>query len=568
MLRSVYIKNIALIKSQNIEFGGGFNVLSGETGAGKSIIVDSLMLIMGGKFDRTMLRYGEDACRVEAEFDTTEKAREYLREIDIDAEDITVISRKMTSDGKSESRINGRAVTLSAVRALGAMLLDICGQNEYQYLGLPAHHIDVLDAFARTETAPLLNEYSQQLTLLKRIDSELSEILDAEDRAENIEFMKRKLREIEKADVKEGELDELERQRKILQSSGKIISAAENAVANLSEGESNAVSYAESAVKALNSVASLSGDCAALAERLDSALIELEDISDSLNDFIGSFGADRMDEEALEDRIYLLRELTRKYGGYQSIIAKKAELRDKIEFLENADALYEKLTAQKKNVVDNAYFLAERISAARRQAAEKLENAVIRELADLGMENSLFKVVFSQFPSRDRCERAFTSKGLDQAEFYLSPNAGQPLKPLTKIISGGEQSRLMLALKVISGDADDIPSLVFDEIDTGISGKIGREVAKKMALIASKRQVLCVTHLPQIAAMADKNFLISKCSSENETHTDVRELTGAEAVSEIARLSGGKDISEAAEAAAAEMKQWSERYKLGLTYDD
>ena len=212
MLRSVYIKNIALIKSQNIEFGGGFNVLSGETGAGKSIIVDSLMLIMGGKFDRTMLRYGEDACRVEAEFDTTEKAREYLREIDIDAEDITVISRKMTSDGKSESRINGRAVTLSAVRALGAMLLDICGQNEYQYLGLPAHHIDVLDAFARTETAPLLNEYSQQLTLLKRIDSELSEILDAEDRAENIEFMKRKLREIEKADVKEGELDELERQ--------------------------------------------------------------------------------------------------------------------------------------------------------------------------------------------------------------------------------------------------------------------------------------------------------------------------------------------------------------------
>ena len=230
MLRSVYIKNIALIKSQNIEFGGGFNVLSGETGAGKSIIVDSLMLIMGGKFDRMMLRYGEDACRVEAEFDTTEKAREYLREIDIDAEDITVISRKMTSDGKSESRINGRAVTLSAVRALGAMLLDICGQNEYQYLGLPAHHIDVLDAFARTETAPLLNEYSQQLTLLKRIDSELSEILDAEDRAENIEFMKRKLREIDKADVKEGELDELEQQRKILQSSGKIISAAENAV--------------------------------------------------------------------------------------------------------------------------------------------------------------------------------------------------------------------------------------------------------------------------------------------------------------------------------------------------
>lgn len=564
MLRSVYINNIALIKSQTLEFCGGFNVLSGETGAGKSIIVDSLMLILGGKFDKVLMRYGENICRVEAEFDTTDRVREYLSEKDIDVDDVTVISRKMTADGKNENRVNGRAVTLSVIRDVGSMLLDICGQNEYQYLGVTANHIKVLDSFIRGTMQSVFEEYGNALYKIRGIDKQLEEIRDAEERNENIEFLKRKLREIEKADIREGELDDLENRRKIMQSAGKILSAAAAASEYIEGNNENALSDIEAAAKALCSIASLDEKYGELAQRLDSVIIELEDIADTLDQAQNDFNFDRSDIDAVEDRIYKIRELTKKYGGYDAIIKKQTELREKIDFLENADYLFDKLSKEKKELTDIAYGAAVRISDERKKYAQKLEKAVMRELDELGMSNCVFKVVFADLPDRKNCEKKFTAKGLDEVEFYLSPNAGQPLKPLTKIISGGEQSRFMLALKVISGKYDDIPSLVFDEIDTGISGTIGREVAKKMAIISTTRQVLCVTHLPQIAAMADKNYLITKSTDDNSTVTNVRELVGKEVVDEIARLSGGKDISSAAETSAAEMKQWSNDFKLSV----
>ncbi len=564
MLRSVYINNIALIKSQTLDFCDGFNVLSGETGAGKSIIVDSLSLILGGKFDRIFMRYGESVSRVEAVFDTTDRAKEILDYLDIEADDVTVITRKASSDGKTENRINGRTVTLSSIKQLGAVLLDICGQNEYQFLSSVGNHLKVVDSYSTENVATKRIEIASILSEIRKINAKLDEIKDGEERADNIDFLKRKLNEIDKIKTYDGELDELEEKRRVYRASGKIIEALNEAENNMSGGSESIIGKLQNTIRAMSSVSDIGEEFFQLNERLKSTLIELEDISDAIDASLDNTDVTESDIDKLEDRLHKVRELIRKYGDYNGIRNKRDELSDKINFLENADELFDELEAEKKNLLKKAYDIAVNLSDIRKTTAKKLEVAVMRELGDLGMANAVFKVMFEDLPKPADCEDYFTSSGLDKMEFYLSPNAGQPLKPLTKIISGGEQSRLMLALKVISGNSDGIPSLVFDEIDTGISGKIGLEVAKKLAVLSRNHQVLCVTHLPQIAAMADKNFFIEKNTTNGETVTNVSELDRVASVEEIARLSGGKDISQSARTNAEEMKNWSDKYKTEL----
>lgn len=564
MLRSVYINNIALIKSQTLDFCDGFNVLSGETGAGKSIIVDSLSLILGGKFDRILMRYGESVSRVEAVFDTTDRAKEILDCLDIEADDVTVITRKASSDGKTENRINGRTVTLSSIKQLGAVLLDICGQNEYQFLSSVGNHLKVVDSYSTENVAAKRIEIASILSEIRKINAKLDEIKDGEERADNIDFLKRKLNEIDKIKTYDGELEELEEKRRVYRASGKIIEALNEAKKNMSGGSESIIGKLQNTIRAMSSVSDIGEEFFQLNERLKSTLIELEDISDAIDASLDNTDVTESDIDQLEDRLHKVRELIRKYGDYNGIRNKRDELADKINFLENADELFDELEIEKKNLLKKAYDIAVKLSDIRKATAKKLEVAVMRELGDLGMANAVFKVMFEDLPKPADCEDYFTSSGLDKVEFYLSPNAGQPLKPLTKIISGGEQSRLMLALKVISGNSDGIPSLVFDEIDTGISGKIGLEVAKKLAVLSRNHQVLCVTHLPQIAAMADKNFFIEKNTTNGETVTNVSELDRVSAVEEIARLSGGKDISQSARTNAEEMKNWSDKYKTEL----
>ena len=564
MLRSVYINNIALIKSQTLDFCDGFNVLSGETGAGKSIIVDSLSLILGGKFDRILMRYGESVSRVEAVFDTTDRAKEILDCLDIEADDVTVITRKASSDGKTENRINGRTVTLSSIKQLGAVLLDICGQNEYQFLSSVGNHLKVVDSYSTENVAAKRIEIASILSEIRKINAKLDEIKDGEERADNIDFLKRKLNEIDKIKTYDGELEELEEKRRVYRASGKIIEALNEAEKNMSGGSESIIGKLQNTIRAMSSVSDIGEEFFQLNERLKSTLIELEDISDAIDASLDNTDVTESDIDQLEDRLHKVRELIRKYGDYNGIRNKRDELADKINFLENADELFDELEIEKKNLLKKAYDIAVKLSDIRKATAKKLEVAVMRELGDLGMANAVFKVMFEDLPKPADCEDYFTSSGLDKVEFYLSPNAGQPLKPLTKIISGGEQSRLMLALKVISGNSDEIPSLVFDEIDTGISGKIGLEVAKKLAVLSRNHQVLCVTHLPQIVAMADKNFFIEKNTINGETVTNVSELDRVSAVEEIARLSGGKDISQSARTNAEEMKNWSDKYKTEL----
>ncbi len=566
MLTRLTVKNFALLSKLELEFGNRLNILSGETGAGKSIIVDCIMLLTGGRYDKTMLRYGENSGFVEGVFSIPEKLKGNFSDYLDDGEDELIIMRKFGADGKNEARVNGRSVTVTMLREISACLVDICGQNEHQSLANVSNHIRIVDYYARHNIDILLKKVSEQYTLLRNVTEKLNEIGDEKTRARNLDVYKFQLDEIERAKLKLGEEDELIALRKKFLGAERICSLLGEARSFLSgdaDGAS-AVDLMVSAEKSVSSLAGYDGRYGEWAERLKSLAIEAEDLAESLADELESmdFSADEL--EAIEKRLDVIRNVTRKYGSYEAVMDARAELIGKIDEIENAEENYVCLTRQKNDVLRGLYSDCVALSEVRRAAAAELERSVVNELAELGMADSEFKVKFSEMPSFGMCEKMVSANGFDEAEFYLSPNAGQPLKPLVKIISGGELSRLMLALKVVSSSIDDTPTVVFDEIDTGISGKVGQEIAKKLARLSTKHQLLCVTHLPQIAAMADSHFFIDKYADSGQTFTRVVALDSRASVEEVARLSGGKDISSQASENAAQMKRWSENYKRSI----
>jgi DNA repair protein RecN (Recombination protein N) len=325
-----------------------------------------------------------------------------------------------------------------------------------------------------------------------------------------------------------------------------------------------AIDLLNDAQRELNKISSYGENYEDLSKRLNSAIIEISDIAESVADELSSFEFSQSDLDAVEKRLDVIRNVTSKYGKYSAIMAFKDELIRKIDEIENADEYYSKLISEKKQVIKLLYELSCDLSNERKTAAKSLEKLVMSELNELGMERSVFEVKFASLPNLDDCETKLSAKGMDEVEFYLCPNEGQPLLPLVKIISGGELSRLMLALKVVSSGVDETATVIFDEIDTGISGKVGQEIAKKLARLSRDKQLLCVTHLPQIASMADEHFFIDKKSLDGKTVTVVKTLTDDEKVDEIARLSGAKDISEGATENARQMKVWSNEYKSSL----
>lgn len=566
MLTRLTVKNFALLSKLELDFGKKLNILSGETGAGKSIIVDCIMLLTGGRYDKTMLRYGENSGFVEGVFSVPEKLRENFSDYLDDGEDEIIIMRRFGADGKNEVRVNGRSATVSMLKEISACLVDICGQNEHQSLANVANHIKIIDYYARHNIDILLKKVAEQYALLRKVTEKLNEIGDEKTRARNLDVYKFQLDEIERAKLKPAEEDELVALRKKFLGAEKICSLLGEASSFLS-GDEDGASAVELIGSAERSVSSLSGyddKYGEWAERLKSLAIEAEDLAESLADELDSmdFSADEL--ETIEKRLDVIRNVTRKYGGYEAVMNARAELIGKIDEIENAEENYGRLMRQKNDVLSGLYSDCVALSNERRKAAEELERSVVSELSELGMADSEFKVIFADMPQLDACEKTVSANGFDEAEFYLSPNAGQPLKPLVKIISGGELSRLMLALKVVSSSIDDTPTVVFDEIDTGISGKVGQEIAKKLARLSVKHQLLCVTHLPQIAAMADTHFFIDKYTDNGQTFTRVAALGKQASVEEVARLSGGKDISSQASENAAQMKRWSEDYKRSI----
>ncbi len=562
MLRNITIKNLALISVAELEFGEGLNVLSGETGAGKSIIVDAIMLLLGAKYDKTLLGFGAKSGLVEGVFDVTETIRPVLTEMGYDAEDEVIVSRRFFEDGKNEIRINGRMATASMLKRLTEKLVDIYGQHEYISVAKTAEQGRILDHYARHNIRAYLDELKIKATELNELNAKIAETGTADDRERMIDILKFQIDEIEAAKVKRGEEDELTARRKVVASAEKINNALAAALGVVSENEPSAVALVEEGASILQSISHIDGTYADIYGRLTAAMDELGDIAETIKyELDKEFDASDLDK--IEDRLDLLKLIRKKYGDYDKMTEFYNRSTEQLFNLINGDKIFAALTKRKNELIREIYDISLKLSAARKKSAAVFETEMQKHLVELGMKSVKFEVRFSPFPPIEECEKHITPLGMDKIEFYFSPNRGQPLQPMTKIISGGEMSRFMLALKVVGGEKDDIPTMIFDEIDAGISGITGMTVAQKLQQIALNHQVLCVTHLPQIVAMATEHFYIEKSVNEDRTYTHVNKLDRDGMIGEIARLSSGLN-SDRSVSAAQELKQWCDDYKKSL----
>lgn len=562
MLCQLSIENIALIDKLELELKNGLNILSGETGAGKSIIIDSLNFVLGERADKSLIRFGTDKASVEAVFEDylTPSIKDCLDDLGIEAEDVLILRRKMSADGKNECRINGRISTLSALKSLTELLVDIHGQHEHQSLLKSTNHIKLLDKLGEKKIATVKGEVEKNFDDYTSLKKEFLRFGNADERERKLDILSFQIDEIEKADVKDGEEDELLSARKRIRNMEKIISALEGAKNLLDGYDSQSVSASiKNANSLLNTISSYDENIVPIADRLDSCKVEITDISETLSDMLQKLDFDSRSAEQIEERLEVVRTILRKYGGsYESLQKFYEEATKEAQTLSNATERVERLETEIKVAAEKLLASAKELSQERRKIADKFEKDITKELCDLGMGGSTFKV---EIDTTDDVEQ-ISANGADSVEFMISPNVGEPLKPLAKIISGGEMSRFMLAFKNILAGVDDIGTMVFDEIDTGISGNISQVVSEKMCNISRVRQVIAVTHMPSLASMADNHYLISKSTENGKTLTHVDLLK--DDTDEVARLIGGNDYSIYAVPHAKEMKANAQRYKDSL----
>lgn len=562
MLCQLSIENIALIDKLELELKNGLNILSGETGAGKSIIIDSLNFVLGERADKSLIRFGTDKASVEAVFEDylTPSIKDCLDDLGIEAEDVLILRRKMSADGKNECRINGRISTLSALKSLTELLVDIHGQHEHQSLLKSTNHIKLLDKLGEKKIATVKGEVEKNFDDYTSLKKEFLRFGNADERERKLDILSFQIDEIEKADVKDGEEDELLSARKRIRNMEKIISALEGAKNLLDGYDSQSVSASiKNANSLLNTISSYDENIVPIADRLDSCKVEITDISETLSDMLQKLDFDSRSAEQIEERLEVVRTILRKYGGsYESLQKFYEEATKEAQTLSNATERVERLETEIKVAAEKLLASAKELSQERRKIADKFEKDITKELCDLGMGGSTFKVEIDTTDDVDQ----ISANGADSVEFMISPNVGEPLKPLAKIISGGEMSRFMLAFKNILAGVDDIGTMVFDEIDTGISGNISQVVSEKMCNISRVRQVIAVTHMPSLASMADNHYLISKSTENGKTLTHVDLLK--DDTDEVARLIGGKDYSVYAVPHAKEMKANAQRYKDSL----
>lgn len=562
MLAQLTIENIALIDKLELELKNGLNILSGETGAGKSIIIDSLNFVLGERADKSLIRYGTDHAIVQAVFEDylNPSVSAYLDDIGVECEDVLIIRRKMSVDGKNECRINGRISTLSILKGLTELLVDIHGQHEHQSLLKSANHIKLLDDIGAAKIAEVkvdVANYHAEYVSLKR---ELSRFGDESERERKLDILTFQIDEIEKADVKDGEEDELLQARKRIRNMEKILSALGEAKNTLDGYDSNSVSASiKNSSSLLGTISAYDDSIGPLIDRLDDAKIEIKDIADTLSDMLEKLDFDARSAEKIEERLEVVRNILHKYGGnFENLQKFFEDARKEAELLSGAAQTVEELQGRIETAKKNLEKSARKLTELRHEVANKFESDITRELKDLGMGGSTFKVDFVTTDDVDQ----ISAIGADTIEFLFSANVGEPMKPLAKIISGGEMSRFMLAFKNIVAGVDGIGTMVFDEIDTGISGNISAVVSEKMCNISRDRQVIAVTHMPSLAAMADNHYLIAKSTENGKTLTHINLLE--DDTDEVARLIGGNDYSQFAVPHAKEMKAWADRYKKSL----
>lgn len=573
MLSRLIISNIALIDELDVELSPGFNVLTGETGAGKSIIIDSVGLILGERGSRELISTGKQKARVEAFFDLSGLSANpsdendlfsKLDELGIELMDgELIIVREITAAGKSLCRVNGEIVSLNILREITGRLVDVHGQHEHQSLLEPKRHIDILDAFAGSTAAVMLSEIKAVLEEYRAIENRLNAGFVSEaERERRLDILAYQLNEIDSASPITGEEETIEEELKLLSNSERINASLAKSSELLSGESGGALGILREALRAISSISDLSAQYGELSSRLESAFFELEDAAYQLRDMQLSYeySPERLNE--LENRLDVLNSLKRKYGG---TIEKVLEFRDnaqkELDELTGSEELRAKLMLEKEKLNKAYVDAASKLSEIRRAAAEKLIDGVNRELAVLGMEKARFDI------SIDTDLSELHQKGSDSIEFLLSANPGEPLKPLSKVASGGELSRIMLAIKTVCAGIDGTSTLIFDEVDTGISGLTAVKVGERLSLVSRSKQVLSVTHLPQIAAFSDRHLLVEKHTDGASAHTTLRALSSEERTGELARIMGASASKESAISYAAEMLGEAESFKRKNTND-
>lgn len=565
MLSKLTIKNVALIEQADIEFGDGLNVLSGETGAGKSVILDSVNFVLGAKADRSMIRYGETECMVKAEFLVGEgsKAVQTLREMDIDTDGEIIISRRFSENGRNAIKINGNTVTAAMLRKVTDSLVDVHGQSEHFFLLKESNQLKTLDSVVGAPLLPLKEELSVLLKAKKKIEEQIALLGgDEKERGRRLDVLKFQIEEIESAELKDGEEEELIAKRNKINNLEKIISALREALQAISgeNGVSDGLRYAS---RALVGISRIDGEYAAICDKLEGVASDAEDVAASLSDMADGLYFDENEAEETEARLDLLRGLKRKYGAdIKEIYEYLDKIRAEYDLLSDCEGQYAVLTSEMTKTEKKIYSVCKKITDLRKKQGTAFCRRVTEELKTLNIASARFEIEFKEYDETN-VSRA-NSNGLDEVCFMFSANAGEPLKSLGKIISGGEMSRFMLAVKTQLSDVNEISTYIFDEIDAGISGKTAKVVGEKLARIAKNTQIIAVSHLAQIAVMSDDEFLIEKQEADGKTLTKVYALDAKRKTREIVRLLGGTDDDEYAVKHAEELLKQAKEYKKSI----
>lgn len=549
MLSNLYIENIAVIEKTSIDFKKGLNVMTGETGAGKSIVIDSINAVLGNRTSKELIRTGASSAFVSAEFtNLSEKAIAVIYEAGFELEDgELLIQREISTTGKNKCRINGRPATVSTLKEIGVQLINIHGQHESYELMSPELHISYIDKLAGLESE--IESYQEVYKKYKKLSAELKKAtVDESERERKIDLLKYQIDELEDADLRDGEYEELNEQKAVLQNSEKIIEAimSSRALMNGDEESSGVLENLQEINSQLSDISEYMSEVEPINSRIESAIYELEDCLSELTGLTDLVDTDGGSLDSIEERLDLIYTLGKKYG---STIKEMLDFLDKAKKELNALVMYDENREALIKECDKAYKEAEKLAKAlsekRRATSSEFADKVCEEMAFLDMPNVKLVVV------QESCE--LNSLGCDNIEFLISTNPGEPPKPISKIASGGELSRMMLAVKNVLSDKDDIDTLIFDEVDTGISGSAAQKVGLKLREVSKSRQVLCVTHLAQIAAMGNSHFKISKSVRDEKTFTKVEELDHEGRKQELARIIGGTEMTKASLDYAEEM---------------
>lgn len=540
MVTTLHIKNVGIIDDLSLDLNEGFNVLTGETGAGKTLIIGSLAILAGGRFSKEMIRNGEEFSFVEANF--------YCPNNELAIDNNIIVSREIHLNGRNSCKINGRLVTVNELKEFMSKILDIHGQHDSQLILNPMQHIIYLDKFIGKELEDNLNKYKVKLAEYNTLKQELKNTYgEDQEKERRLDLLRYQYNEIEQANLKENEEEELEEKHKMMQNAEKL---KDNLCEVDNELNENAVVAISNAIRSLEKIQDCGSKYTEKLSILKSSYYDIQELARDLSYMREDVNFDEEERNQIENRLDLIYSLKRKYGNTISEILKySSKVEEEIHKIENLDEYHKKIKAKINVLKQELLEIANNMTNTRKKYAKELSTKINKELKDLEMPNARFEI---QVDTADK----FYETGIDEVEFMICTNIGEELKPLVKIASGGEMARIMLAIKNVLADVDEVSTLVFDEIDTGISGKASKAVAEKMKSIAKSHQVICITHLPSIAAKGDHNYYISKQTKENKTYTQIKKLSEEETIVEIARISSG-EVTEIAKAHAQELRKAS-----------